>query len=243
MNEFSLSSLAREAPGLLSGQYWAELRIFAEVARAKSFNRAAERLGLSQPTIGRKVRRLQDVIGAQLFVTTKQGVRLTQRGEELAEALLEFDRSLFSIATDLKARDKDAEGVVRVSVSDGMAAIFAAPAIPAFHRALPAHPMHLRGIRAFGELSDGQTDMMLTMVPAEQANLTCRKLGTLHFVPVAAGDYLSAIRTTIALDACRPRLPCSRISTSRTRRSGVTGRKSVPEAGSGITAITRSPTA
>ena len=68
----------------MSGQYWAELRIFAEVAQAKSFNRAADRLGLSQPTIARKVRRLQDLIGAQLFVSTKTGVRLTERGEELA---------------------------------------------------------------------------------------------------------------------------------------------------------------
>ena len=44
MNELSLTSI-KEETGLLSGQYWAELRIFAEVARAKSFNRAAERLG------------------------------------------------------------------------------------------------------------------------------------------------------------------------------------------------------
>ncbi len=191
MNDFNLSSLAREEPGLLSGQYWAELRIFAEVARAKSFNRAAERLGLSQPTIGRKVRRLQDVIGAQLFTSSKQGVRLTQRGEELARALLDFDRSLFSMATDLKARDKDAEGVVRVNISDGMAAFFAAPAIPAFTERYPRIQLHLRGISSFGELSESQTDMMLTMVPTDQANFECRKLGTIHFVPVATEGYLS----------------------------------------------------
>ena len=191
MNGFSLSSLAREEPGLLSGQYWAELRIFAEVARAKSFNRAAERLGLSQPTIGRKVRRLQDVIGAQLFVSTKQGVRLTQRGEELAEALLVFDQSLFSIASDLKARDRDAEGVVRLNVSDGLAAFFAAPAMPAFTERHPRIQLHLRGISSFDDLSASQTDMMLTIVPTENPGYECRKLGVIHFAPVCTRDYLA----------------------------------------------------
>ena len=191
MNDVSLSSLAREEPGLLSGQYWAELRIFAEVARAKSFNRAAERLGLSQPTIGRKVRRLQDVIGAQLFVSSKQGVRLTRRGEELAEALLLFDHSLFAIASDLKARDKDAEGIVRVNVTDGMAAFFAAPAIPGFSRAYPKIQLHLRGLSSFSDLREHQTDMMLTMVPTNRPDVECRALGTLHFIPVATRGYVA----------------------------------------------------
>lgn len=191
MNQFSLSSLAREEPGLLSGQYWGELRIFAEVARAKSFNRAADRLGLSQPTIARKVRRLQDVIGAQLFASSKQGVRLTQRGEELAEALLVFDHSLFSIASDLKARDKEAEGVVRVNITDGLAAFFAAPAIPAFARKYPRIQLHLRGLTSFSDLREQQTDMMLTMVPADRPDVECRALGTLHFVPIATRGYLA----------------------------------------------------
>ena len=190
MNELSLTSI-KEETGLLSGQYWAELRIFAEVARAKSFNRAAERLGLSQPTISRKVRRLQDVIGAQLFMSSKQGVRLTQRGEELARALLVLDHSLFSIASDLKARDRDAEGIVRVNISDGLAAFFAAPALPAFARMYPRVQVHLRGISSFNELSENQTDMMLTMVPSDRADHACRPLGILHFVPVASHDYIA----------------------------------------------------
>ena len=122
MSRLTISSSPPEDRGLLSGQYWGELRIFAEVARSKSFNRAAERLGVSQPTIGRKVRRLQDLIGTRLFIPTKQGVRLTSRGEELASALLVLDQSLFSIANDLKARADDAEGIVSLAITDGMAA-------------------------------------------------------------------------------------------------------------------------
>ena len=191
MNELSLSSLERDEKGLLSGQYWGELRIFAEVARAKSFNRAAERLGLSQPTIARKVRRLQDVIGAQLFVSTKHGVSLTERGEELAAAVLVFDQSLFSIASDLKARAKDAEGIVRLSITDGLAAFFAAPALPAFSARHPKIQLHLQSLSTFNDLRENQTDMMLTVTPTDRADLFCKRLGTLHFVPIATRAYVA----------------------------------------------------
>lgn len=192
MNELSLTSTIPDAAGLLSGQYWGELRIFAEVARAKSFNKAAERLRMSQPTIARKVRRLQDLIGAQLFIATKHGVKLTQRGDELACALVAFDHSLFSIARDLKARDRDAEGIVRVSITDGMAAFFAAPAVPAFSARHPKIQLHIRGMSAFSDLRENQTDMMLTMAPAQRPDIICKRLGTLHFVPVAARGYVAA---------------------------------------------------
>lgn len=191
MNRLSLSSLTKEEPGLLSGQYWAELRIFAEVARAKSFNRAAERLGLSQPTIGRKVRRLQDVIGAQLFLSTKQGVRLTQRGEELAEALLVLDQSLFSIASDLKAKARDAEGLVSVSITDGLAAIFAAPAIARFSARFPRIQIHIKTVESLTDLRENQCDMMLSFVAVQRADVTCRDLGALHFIPVVARSYVA----------------------------------------------------
>jgi hypothetical protein len=38
---------------ILSGQFWGELRVFLAVAKAKSFNRAAEILNTSHPTVSR----------------------------------------------------------------------------------------------------------------------------------------------------------------------------------------------
>lgn len=191
MTEFKLSSLAVDDRGLLSGQYWGELRIFAEVARAKSFNRAAERLGISQPTIGRKVRRLQDVLGAQLLVISNHGIRLTERGEELAEAVFRLDQSLFAVASDLKAKSRDAEGIVSISISDGMAAFFAAPAVPAFTLVYPKIQLHFKTVTDFGNLRENGTDMMLTFSPTASHDFICQAVGTLQFMPIASRDYVA----------------------------------------------------
>ena len=75
---FNKSSLDEET--LLSGQFWGELRVFLAVAKTKSFNRAAEITNTSQPTVSRQVKRLQDVVGSQLFISTPRGVKLTPMG-------------------------------------------------------------------------------------------------------------------------------------------------------------------
>ena len=191
MSDVSMSSSSQDAKGLLSGRYWAELRIFAEVARARSFNRAAAQLGMSQPTIARKVRRLQDLIGAQLFVPTKQGVKLTTRGEELASALLILDQSLFSLASDLKARANDAEGMVSLSISDGMAAFFAVPALPDFTARYPKIQLHMKSLGNLKDLRENQTDMMLTFSPSDRSDITCQRLGSLNLIPIASASYIA----------------------------------------------------
>ena len=176
---------------ILSGQFWGELRVFLAVAKAKSFNRAAEVLNTSQPTVSRQVKRLQDLMGSQLFVPTQQGVKLTPKGEELAKALTKLDLALFSLTNDLKAESKDAEGVVRVSVTDGLNTFFVAPALIGFSTIFPKIQMHLKSPLNVMSLRDNQTDLMVGFVPADAADITVKKLGQLHFIPVATKDYVS----------------------------------------------------
>lgn len=56
------------------------LQAFLEVARQRSFARAAERLAITQPGISKTIRELEESLGASLFERTPQGVALTQAG-------------------------------------------------------------------------------------------------------------------------------------------------------------------
>lgn len=185
---FNKSSLDEEA--LLSGQFWAELRVFLAVAKTKSFNRAAEMTNTSQPTVSRQVKRLQDVVGSQLFISTPRGVKLTQKGEALAQALSRLDHTLHSITSDLKAETREAEGIVRVSITDGLNAFFAAPSLVKFSAQYPKIQLHLKNPLNVMNLRENQTDMMITTMPSESSDIQFRKLGQLHFIPVVAKDYI-----------------------------------------------------
>ncbi|HEY1736681.1 MAG TPA: LysR family transcriptional regulator, partial [Methylovirgula sp.] len=109
----SISRRALDQSGLLSGDYWGELRTFLWVAKAGSLSRAAELLGSSHATVGREIRRLQDQMGSQLVILTKSGAYLTEKGRALTAELLHLDQRLFSIASDLRAEKGEAEGIVR----------------------------------------------------------------------------------------------------------------------------------
>src|ERR1700757_3699432 len=94
----ALNRTPLDDPRILSGAFWAELRVFLAVAKSKSFNRAAEELGISQPTVSRHVHRLQDLMGCQLLNSSTSGVVLTDRGRKLAETLFELDDRLFKLS-------------------------------------------------------------------------------------------------------------------------------------------------
>jgi DNA-binding transcriptional LysR family regulator len=185
---FNKSSLDEET--LLSGQFWGELRVFLAVAKTKSFNRAAEMTNTSQPTVSRQVKRLQDVVGSQLFVSTPRGVKLTQKGEALAQALSRLDHTLFSITSDLKAESREAEGTVRVSITDGLNAFFVAPALVRLSAQYPKIQLHLKNPLNVMNVRENQTDMMIITMPSESSDIQFRKLGQLHFIPVVAKDYI-----------------------------------------------------
>jgi DNA-binding transcriptional LysR family regulator len=174
----------------MSGQFWGELRVFLAVAKTKSFNRAAEITNTSQPTVSRQVKRLQDVVGSQLFISTPRGVRLTKKGEALARALSRLDHTLYSITSDLKAETLEAEGTVRVSLTDGLNALFAVPALGRFSAQYPKIQLHLRNPLNVMSLRENQTDMMISIMPSDLSDIQFRKLGQLHFIPMVAKDYI-----------------------------------------------------
>jgi DNA-binding transcriptional LysR family regulator len=175
---------------LLSGQFWGELRVFLAVAKTKSFNRAAEITGTSQPTVSRQVKRLQDVVGSQLFISTPRGIRLTQKGEALARDLSRLDHTLHSLTSDLRSESREAEGTVRVSITDGLNALFAAPALVRFSDQYPKIQLHLKNPLNMMNLRENQADMMISLIPSQSSGIRFRKLGHLHFIPIVAKDYI-----------------------------------------------------
>ena len=175
---------------ILSGRFWAELRVFLAVAKTKSLNRAAETVGMSQQTVSRQIKRLQDVVGSQLFILTKRGIKLTQRGEALAKALSQLDYALYSITSDLKAESGEAEGTVRIAITDGLNALFVASTLHRFSDQYPKIQLHLKSPLNIMNLRDNQSDLMIGSAPSHSTDIHCKKLGRLHFIPVVAKDYL-----------------------------------------------------
>lgn len=92
----------------------AEIQYFLEVAETLNISRAAERLGITQPTLSLSVQRLEQSLGSPLLLRGKTGVRLTKTGAKFAaqaKTLLEqWDR----LKSDAISDEREVKG--RVSV-------------------------------------------------------------------------------------------------------------------------------
>jgi DNA-binding transcriptional LysR family regulator len=186
----SISRRALDETSILSGNYWGELRSFLCVAKAGSLSRAAEILGSSHATVGREIRRLQDQMGSQLVILTKNGAILTQKGQALTDELLRLDQRLFSIASDLRARRGEAEGTVRLGITDGLGVVFLIPELLQFSEQYPKIRVHMKSPLNFKNLRENQTDVMLAFSSDVSHDMTSVPLGWLHFIPVASESYI-----------------------------------------------------
>jgi DNA-binding transcriptional LysR family regulator len=82
------------------GQLVPRLRDFVAVARTQHVTRAANALGVPQPTLSRSIRRLETDLGVQLFVRTGRALRLSRTGTLLHEHV---ERALVELETGLRA--------------------------------------------------------------------------------------------------------------------------------------------
>lgn len=69
------------------------LRTFIAVVDLRSFTRAAQSLGVTQPAVSAQIRRLQTLLGAELLDKSAPGVTLTANGE----VIVNYARRLLSI--------------------------------------------------------------------------------------------------------------------------------------------------
>lgn len=88
---------------------WDLFRLFLAVAQTGSANRAARALGMSQPTLSRRLKELERYIGAPLFFRNFSGLKLTHEGEDLRRSSADLMTAfkIFFIVSCTRVSGKD----------------------------------------------------------------------------------------------------------------------------------------
>lgn len=97
---------------------WNDIRVFLAVARAGTLGGAARMLGLSQPTMGRKLRALEDVTGQSLFQRTADGFVLTEEGTAVLTMAEQMEDGALAMARRLAGETQRLEGTLKISSAD-----------------------------------------------------------------------------------------------------------------------------
>src|SRR5215510_4061931 len=94
---------------------WSDLRAFLAVAREGTLGGAARQLGQSQPTMGRRLRELENALGQKLFQRNNDGFVLTDEGASVLAHAERVEEEVSALQRTLAGHDQKLEGLLRVS--------------------------------------------------------------------------------------------------------------------------------
>jgi DNA-binding transcriptional LysR family regulator len=194
------------------------LRAFYAVASDRSVSAAARRLGISQPTLSKQLKSLEERHRIKLIDRDRTPLSLTAAGE----AVFEKTRTLFDVTQEISAllgQDDKAQiaGVIRLGTGSPK---YAADFIAAFSQAGPNCLFKVSIAAAqetLGRLMNGEIDMAVVGEPTIHSEFVYIPLYVHRLVAVAPAGWTRNKKKAVAIEDLMKDTLLIREPTSRTR--------------------------
>lgn len=165
------------------------LQIFTAVSRERSFARAAEELGLSQPAVSAQIKELETILGVRLLLRSRgrRQIDLTLAGEVLLASCAEISQTLERTEKALSAF----RGLEQGTVTFGASLYFGAYILPRVHTAFREYQPSVHVTHEIGDVPDlldglrrHRFDLVVVAGPVEDPALVAEPLGSYDVVLV-----------------------------------------------------------
>ncbi|ARP88574.1 LysR family transcriptional regulator [Bordetella genomosp. 9] len=169
---------------------WDDARVFLAVYRGGTLRAAAASLQVDQATVGRRLRALEEVLDARLFLRTPRGYVPTRAGEVALSAAEAMERAADQMLRLTQGTDERVSGTVRVATSDTMARFFMMSAIQRVHEAHPDLRVVLTTSTHLSNLTRREADIAVRNVRPDNPDLISRRLARRELGVYASKRYL-----------------------------------------------------
>ena len=119
------------------------LRYFLEIAREENMTRAAERLHVSQPTLSKQMKELEEELGKKLFRRGSASIHLTDEGMLLRKRAEDILAMVDKTADEFKALDDVTGGDVYIGCAESYQIRYLAEIIKEFRERYPLLKYHI----------------------------------------------------------------------------------------------------
>jgi len=174
---------------------WDDLRVFLAVARSGSISGGAKQLDLQHSTVSRRVRKLEQDLGARLFDKVSSGYQLTPAGENLMQAAVRMERELLEVDGQLAGGDLKPSGPLRVTAIDNMAITVLMPMFTGFSRRYPDVTLNLAISNSDVSLAQREADVAIRLTNTPPDTLIGKRVATVSSAIYASPAYIEQVRS------------------------------------------------
>ncbi|TWI47257.1 transcriptional regulator, LysR family [Pseudomonas duriflava] len=170
---------------------WDDLKFFLEVARTRKATSAARRLAVDYTTVSRRIRILEQSLGALLFEKSRtSGFVMTLEGQRLLTYAEAIESTLQAACEEVADAGLSLSGHVRIGSTEGFGNFFIAPQLSRFQEAYPNILVDVLPVPHFVSLSKREADIAISLERPERGPYVCTKLCDYRLQLYATAEYL-----------------------------------------------------
>ncbi|MBB5574051.1 MULTISPECIES: LysR substrate-binding domain-containing protein [Rhizobium] len=164
-------------------------RVFDAAARAMNFSRAGRELNITQAAVSRRIKGLEDHLGAALFTRRGRNLALTPDGERLFQrvrATLEY------LEESLEPFRAGTGEIISIAASGSVSHLWLGQRLKDFGKESPGISVRLLTTDSPSELASETNDLVILYSTGEHPRWNLTLLMKEVLVPIASPDYLAS---------------------------------------------------
>ena len=154
---------------------------------------AAKRLDVDYTTVARRIRALEEIMGALLFDKSRStGFTLTQDGQQLVSHAETMEGAMQAACEQVSGTGSALSGLVRIGCTEAFGTYFVIPEMVAFQDRYPNIAIDVLPVPHFVSLSRREADIAITLERPARGPYVCSKLCDYKLSLYATPGYLAS---------------------------------------------------
>lgn len=168
---------------------WDDLRVFLRISEKGNLSAASRALKVSQPTVGRRLKSLEQRLGTTLFDRLPDGLVLTSHGEQLVPLAKQMETAANAVNRQQASFSQEIRGTVRISMYEQIAQFFVQH-LPALRQKCPEIEIELSVAHSAANLSRREADLLIRECLPDTPDVIAKNLGHYHSAVYAAEAFI-----------------------------------------------------
>lgn len=169
---------------------WNDVLYFMTLAQCQTLSAAADRLGVSQSTVSRRIDSLEESLGVRLFLRQYSGYSLTEAGKMALNHARDISSSVENFILRMKRHDDSLSGIIRLTAPENVMNTLLIDMIIEFRKLHPQICFDLTSSVQQFDLQKNQADIAIRCTNTPPDQLVGYKLMDIPWAIYASPEYL-----------------------------------------------------